>query len=101
MKVMIKSLKSTATRELALFLGLLFAGLVILPVTIFMVGKFVFGEYGGTGLPGFYGTLQSELRDGNPVVLFLVLSPYLIWQLTRLTAWGFRQTRQRRGQLRG
>jgi len=74
--------------------------MVILPFSVYSVGKSVFGEYGGTGFSAFYGTLHSALRDGEPAVLFLVLSPYLIWQLTRLTIWGFRQTWRARRQAR-
>lgn len=94
------SLKKTATKESALFLCLLFFGLLILPFAVYMVGKSVFGEYGGGGFAAFYGTLHSALREGDPAVLFLVLSPYLILQLSRLTVWGFRQTWRRRQQAR-
>jgi hypothetical protein len=92
----IETLKKSAVRELAIFLSLLFFGLLLLPLAIYFVGKTVFGEYGGTGIGAFYGVLLSAVRKSDPVVLFLVLSPYLIWQLTRLTSWGFRQTAQRR-----
>jgi hypothetical protein len=95
------SLKNIATKESALFLCLLFFGLVILPFAVYMVGNSVFGEYGGSGFSVFYGTLHSAIRDGDPMVLFLVFSPYVIWQLTRLTVWGFRQTWRRRQSARG
>ncbi len=93
------SLKKTVTRESALFLCLTFFGLLILPYAIYVVGKSVFGEYGGTGFSDFYITLHRSIRDGEPAVLFLVFSPYLIWQLARLTTWGFRQSWQRRQQV--
>lgn len=100
MPVNLDSLKKTATRESALFLFLLFFGLVILPFAVYTVGKSVFGEYGETGFSAFYVTLHSSIRDGEPAVIFLVLSPYLVWQLARLTIWGFRQTWRRRQQAR-
>jgi hypothetical protein len=100
MPVNLDSLKKTAAKESAVFLGLLFFGLLILPFAIYIVGKSVFGEYGGTGFSAFYGTLNSAIWDGEPAVLFLVLSPYLIWQLTRLTIRGFRLTWRRRQQAR-
>ena len=100
MPVNLDSLKKTAAKESALFLGLLFFGLLILPFAVYVVGKSVFGEYGGTGFSAFYGTLHSAIWDGEPAVLFLVLSPYLIWQLTRLTIRGFRLTWRRRQQAR-
>ncbi len=100
MPVNLDSLKKTAAKESAVFLALLFFGLLILPFAVYIVGKSVFGEYGGTGFSAFYGTLNSAIWDGEPAVLFLVLSPYLIWQLTRLTIRGFRLTRRRRQQAR-
>ena len=63
MPVNIESLKKTAIRELATFLGLMFCGLLILPLAIYMVGNSVFGEYGGTGFFAFYSTLHSAIRD--------------------------------------
>ncbi len=91
-----ESMKKTATKESALFLCLVFFGLVILPFAVYMVGKSVFGEYGGSGFSAFYGTLHSAMWNGEPAVLFLMLSPYLIWQLARFTIWGFRQAWRRR-----
>ncbi len=96
-----QSLKKTAKKESALFLCLLFTGLLILPLAVYLVGKSVFGEYGGTGFSAFYGALHSAIRAGDPVVLFLVLSPYAIWQLSRFTAWAFKQSLRRRQQARG
>lgn len=69
---------------------MLFAGLFLLPLSIYLVGESVFGEYSGAGFAGFYGRMHHEIRDGQPVVWFLVLSPYIIWQLLRLTFWGYR-----------
>ena len=92
MSATVQNLKKSATRELVIFLCLLILGILILPLAIYLVGNFVFGTYGGTGILAFYGTLLSAIFAVEPVVLFLVLSPYLIWQLARLTLWGFRRT---------
>ena len=73
-----------------------FFGLLILPFAVYMVGNSVFGAYGGTGFSAFYGTLNSAIWDGELAILFMVFSPYAIWQLTRLTIWGFRLTRRQR-----
>lgn len=100
MPVKPESMKKIATKESALFLCLLFFGLLFLPFAVYMVGKSVFGEYGGTGFSAFYGTLHRAMWDGDPAVLFLMLSPYVIWQLARLTIWGFRQTWRQRQQAR-
>ncbi len=80
--------------ELALALMLLFAGMVLLPLTIYLTGQSVFGEYGGAGFSDFYGRLSGELREGRPVVWFLVLSPYLILMLLRFTIWAFLRARR-------
>jgi hypothetical protein len=90
--------KRLATRESALFLILLFFGLAILPTIIYLVGRSLFGEYGGTGFSDFYGRLHGELRSGEAVVWFLVLSPYIAWQLLRLTFFGFRRAGSARQQ---
>lgn len=79
-------------RETVLLLSLLFAGLFLVPLSIYLVGESVFGEHGGGGFSGFYGSLHREIRDGHPVVWFLVLSPYIVWQLFRLTIWAFRKS---------
>ena len=82
--------KSIARRESVLFLWLLVGGLLLLPVAVYIVGRLIFGEYGGTGFTAFYGMFYSELRSGAPSVWFLILSPYLIWQLLRLTLRAFK-----------
>lgn len=82
--------KRHVLQEAALLTGLVFIGLAILPLCIYFVGRAVFGEYGDGGLSGFYGQLHRELREGEPVIWFLLLSPYLLVQVLRLTLWGFR-----------
>lgn len=76
-------------REAALFIGLLFFGLVIMPIGIWFVGKAVFGAYGGAGYVDFFGNLSAKIRAGDTVAWFLVLSPWLVWQVLRLAvaAW--------------
>lgn len=80
-----------ATKETALFVWLLLIGLLVVPIAIYLVGEYVFGAYGGNGFMAFYGDLHGRLRERDPVVWFLVLSPYLVWQLFRLTVWSFRR----------
>ena len=80
------SLRQVALRELCLFLCLLFFGLVLLPIGVYLVGDEVFGPYGGHGFSGFFGSISSKIRSGDWVAWFLVLSPYLGWQTIRLTA---------------
>ena len=81
-------------KELALLAGLLFFGIVLMPIGIFMTGKTVFGAYGGHGFADFFGTLTAKLRAGDLVAWFLVASPYLVWQVLRLMAFAWRATRK-------
>ncbi len=78
-------------KELLLLSLLLFFGLVLMPIAIYVVGDAVFGEYGGYGYRDFFETLSGKLRRGDRVAWFLVLSPYLIWQVFRLMAFAWRR----------
>jgi len=89
------ALKQAALKETALFLGLLFFGLVLMPIAIYWVGQNVFGRYGGYGYADFFGTLSENIRGGDRTAWFFVLSPYLVWQLLRLTLSGWRRAGQR------
>lgn len=83
-------LRQLASREIALFTGLLFLGLVILPILIYFVGQSVFGTYGGVGYTDFFGTLGAKVRSGDIVAWFMILSPYLGWQCLRLMVFAWR-----------
>lgn len=87
-------IKRILLKETALFLGLFLFGILLLPLAIYVVGQSVFGDYGGSGFADFYGRLHYELRSGQRVSWYLVMSPYLCWQLLRLTVYGFRKARQ-------
>lgn len=89
-----KPLKQKAMQELALALSFVFAGLVLLPLAIYLTGQTVFGAYGGVGFSDFFASLSSDIREGRRVVWFLVLSPYLILLSLRLTFWAFRRSRR-------
>ena len=92
MSVERKPFKQKALNETALALSFIFAGLVLLPLAIYLTGQSVFGEYGGAGFADFYGRLSGEIREGRAGVWFLVLTPYLILMLLRLTIWAFRRS---------
>lgn len=88
--------KSTAgsrrlQKELLLFLGLFGTGLLLLPAAIYIVGKAVFTNYGGGDYFDFWANLFKALFNGELSVLFLLLSPYIVWQCLRLTAAIFRK----------
>ena len=89
------SVRKAITREASLFLGLLFAGLVLLPVAVYLVGQAIFGDYGGGGYGHFYSELSSRIRAGDAAAWFLVLSPYLALQTLRLVALGWRAAGRR------
>jgi hypothetical protein len=89
-----KSLRKRITAEAGLLFGLLFVGIVLVPIAIFYVGGAVFGEYGGNGYGDFFGTLSGKIRDGDRVSWFLVSSPYLAIISVRLMIWGWRKTAQ-------
>lgn len=83
-------LRKIVRREVGLLAGLLFLGLVIMPIVIYLIGQNIFGAYGGQGFGDFFGTLSEKIRAGDTVAWFLVLSPYLIWQCLRLMALAWR-----------
>ena len=81
-------------KELGLLSGLLFFGLVLMPIAIFVIGQAIFCAYGGHGYGDFFGTLSAKLRSGDLVAWFLVAAPYLVWQFLRLTAYAWRRSRE-------
>lgn len=73
-------------RNEAILAGLMLAfGLFILPVAIYFVGQQVIGDYEGSGVVGLVLALWSALVRADAVAWVLVLSPWLVVQLLRLT----------------
>jgi hypothetical protein len=71
--------------ELLLFGSLLGLGLFLLPFVVYLVGIEIVGPYEGEG--GAFGLLASILTAvarGNWAAWMLTLSPYLMFQLTRV-----------------
>ena len=87
------ALKQLALKEAALFFGLLFLGFVLMPIAIYVVGQDLLGDFGGHGYGDFFGTLSGKIRAGDATAWFFVLSPYLAWQVLRLTLFAWRATR--------
>lgn len=83
-------IRNILRKEIGLFVGLLFFGLVLMPLAIYWVGESVFGTYGGHGYFEFNGTISEKIRGGDGVAWFLVLAPYLVWQCLRLTTFAWR-----------
>lgn len=82
--------RSTLARELVWLAALLFVGIVLLPVAIWLVGGVVFGDYEGGAFMDFLGAIAGRLRTGDRAAWFLVLSPYLAIGALRLSACGWR-----------
>ena len=78
-------------QELAVLVGLLFIGVVVLPVLVWFVGQAVFGSYGGQGYMDFLGSLTGKLTDLEAAARFLVLSPWITWQTIRLLVFAWRK----------
>lgn len=87
-----KTIRQRITIEAGLFFGLLFVGLVLVPIAIYVVGGKFFGEYAGNGYAEFFSNLSAEVRSGNRVAWFLIFSPYLTILVLRLVAWGWFRT---------
>jgi hypothetical protein len=85
------SLKDRVLKEIAVLGALLLAGLLVLPILIYLVGQSVFGQYGGAGFSDFYVRLHLDLRSGEPAAIFLMLSPCILWLLLRSSLWLFRR----------
>ncbi len=85
-------MKHKIVNELALFAGFLFCGFLLLPLAVYFVGGFVFGDYEG-GYGDFFGQLSSGLISGHWPTWFLVLSPYLLLQIIRLSLVALRASR--------
>lgn len=85
-------LKQIALKELALFLALLFFGFVVAPIVIYAVGQNLLGQFGGYGYGDFFSTLSTKIRSGDATAWFFILSPYLVWQMLRLTLHAWRST---------
>ncbi len=79
-------------RELVTFVLLAFVGVLVVPLAIYLVGAEIFGEYAGAGFGDFYRDIHSDLREKQPVVIFLLISPYLVWQILRISIYAFRRT---------
>ena len=87
--------KSILRKELLLLAGFLFLGVGVLPIAVYFVGQAIFGEYGGQGYGEFFGDLIGRIAAGQGAAWFLVLSPYLGWQMLRLIGFGWRATGRR------
>lgn len=73
------------TKELLVAAILLSFGILLLPVGIFVVGQGVLGDYEGGGLADLSQAIWTALLSGRLSAWLLVLSPYLVIALLRLS----------------
>ena len=85
------ALRQILRKEVGLLAGLLFVGIVLMPVGIYWIGQAFFGSYGGYGFGQFFGDISEKIRGGDGVAWFLVLAPYLVWQALRATVKAWRR----------
>jgi hypothetical protein len=82
-------------RELIVDLGLVLAGLLLLPIAVYFVGQLVFGPYQGEGYAGFFSAVTDRLGGGEASAWFLVLSPLILVSILRSAWWGWQKTATR------
>ena len=79
-------MRPTIKRELALAASLVGVGVFVLPGAVYLVGQTLVGEYPADGgVLALAVNIWVDLVRGNPLALVLVLSPYGMVQLLRLS----------------
>lgn len=72
--------------ELVLAMTLLAIGMLVLPIAVYWVGQLVIGPYENDGgVVGLIGAIWDDLGRGSPAAWILVLSPYVVIQLFRVS----------------
>ncbi len=82
-------------KEITLLLISVLVGIIVLPIAIYLVGNLVFGEYGNDGYSRFFIDILAALSKGTGAIWFLILSPYIVLQILRLTRHTLRLFKQR------
>ncbi len=85
------TVRNRIVRETALFTGLLFVGFVLVPVAIYLIGPHVLGEFAGNSYGDFFGDVSARVRSGDLTAWFFILSPWLVWQVARLTLYAWQK----------
>lgn len=70
-------------RELIVFLSLSVIGFTLIPMSIYIVGKRLLGDYGGGILKDLYADLYIRFSAFEPGVWLLLLGPWLFVTLVR------------------
>jgi hypothetical protein len=64
------------------------AGLVVLPICVYVAGKVMLGGYDGASFLRFFGRLYLSLFHGSLASWVMVLGPYgLLWIWRGLALW--------------
>lgn len=73
-------------KEAIIFAIFLLAGLILIPMAIYMAGRAVFTDYQQyQGLGEFLGTFYRSLGSVSQSSWFIVFSPYLVIQCLRMS----------------
>lgn len=75
--------RSRAFRELAIFVGALAFGVLLMPLAVHATGQSVLGDYHNGGLGAFYMDFLRGLKDGAKAFWAVALGPYVFVQLLR------------------
>tara|TARA_Y100000389_G_scaffold198646_1_gene235537 strand:+ start:6957 stop:7259 length:303 start_codon:yes stop_codon:yes gene_type:complete len=89
-----KRFRQIANKETLLICVFLFVSLLVLPIVIYIVGESVFGSYAGNSFTDFFIGLIKKFFSGNYVTWLLIMSPYLGWQILRLSIYLWKSLNQ-------
>jgi hypothetical protein len=78
-------------RELYFAGGSLFAGLVIVPVMIYIAGAATLGAYASGGFWSFMGDFHVNFFTGSPAAWTVALGPYALVLLLRATRFAMKR----------
>lgn len=84
------------SKEIAIFVVLVVFGMVLLPISIYVVGQKVIGEYApNAGVLDLMGAIWADLAAFRPAAWLLTLSPYIVVTLLRIVRSQWRPARPR------
>ena len=87
-------MRPAVKRELVLAVSMLGLGVLLLPGAVYVVGQTVVGEYPADGgVLALAANIWVEAVRGSPLALVLILSPYGVVQLLRLSRRMWRRQR--------
>lgn len=85
-----------ALRELAIFLFMLAASMLLMPLAIHAIGRETLGEYANGGPGALLADFVRALSRGTLSFWAVALGPYVFFLLARLAIWVARRQRAER-----